>query len=85
MMHYWDECPDLARNPFNVPTRIDCDKEFVTEKVQYADGMKTSNRPDVCQDTMDSVESELNAGGYKSHIMVTADVLNLNFLTSPWV
>ena len=29
--HYVDELPDLMRNPFVNPTRIDCDKEFVSE------------------------------------------------------
>ena len=23
--HYWDEAPDIARNPFQRTTRIDCD------------------------------------------------------------
>lgn len=51
--HYIDEPADISRNPFSRTSRIDCDKFFVTESVRYGDGLKTTSRPDVCQDLYD--------------------------------
>lgn len=82
MRHYWDEYPDLARNPFGNVTRIDCDKLFITAQVQYSDAMKTVNRPDVSQDVMDNVERELLQDGYNTYNMNDGDVISLNCLTS---
>lgn len=67
MSHYWDEQPDITRNPFSNPTRIDCDKEFATFSVQYDDRLKTPTRPDVCDDLMNHVEAELLCDGYDSN------------------
>ena len=38
--HYCDEVPDINRNRFQVPTRIDCDKLFSTSSVRYHDSLK---------------------------------------------
>ena len=62
--HYCDELPDISRNPFQHATRIDCDKLFVTENVQYDSRLRTTTRPDVCQDLFAEVLSELIEDGY---------------------
>ncbi len=81
--HYWDEEADIARNPFQKKTRIDCDKEFVTCHVQYHDRMKAVARPDVCEDVMTHVEEELLCDGYASHTIAENDLLTLNRLLQP--
>lgn len=64
MKHYWDENPDINRNPFLRTTRIDCDKEFVTNHVRYDYLLRIKNRPDVCDDVLKHIESELLADGF---------------------
>ena len=80
--HYWDEKPDIARNPFKNPTRIDCDKEFVTRNVSYSDNLKTTTRPDVCEDVITHIDNELICDGYSSHSIKEDDLLHLNSLVS---
>lgn len=62
--HFVDELPDLNRNPFKRTTRIDCDKLFTTISVKYDDALKTTLRPDVCDDLYDNIGRELYADGY---------------------
>ena len=81
MKHYWDEVPDINRNPFKQTTRIDCDKDFITENIIYDDAMKTTIRPDICVDAMDHIDAELIEDGYASHAMDESEVLSLNSLT----
>lgn len=81
--HYWDEPPDIERNPFQRTTRIDCDKEFVSYSVCYDDRLKTTARPNVCEDVMVHVEAELICDGYISNSIVESDLLSLNKLISP--
>ena len=78
MTHYWDEQPDITRNPFSNPTRIDCDKEFVTSNVTYDDRLKTTLRPDVCDDVIDHVEAELFSDGYQVERINEAELKTLN-------
>ena len=80
--HYWDEAPDITRNPFQRPTRIDCDKEFVTSNVRYDDRLKTTLRPDVSTDVMIHVDAELICDGYISNSIAESDLLSLNNLVS---
>lgn len=82
MRHFVDEKPDLSRNPFKYETRIDCDKDFYTEGIMYADAMRTPRRPDVCIDTMVKVEAELHTDGYISNRIPDADVVRINELAS---
>lgn len=65
LQHYVDEMPDLARNPFAHSTRIDCDKVFVSQSVEYDDKMKTITRPDVCEELFEEILQELSADGYR--------------------
>lgn len=81
--HYWDEKPDITRNPFQKLTRIDCDKEFVTSNVRYDDRLKTTIRTDVSQDVMKHVDTELMCDGYISNSILESDLLSLNNLVSP--
>lgn len=74
--HCVDENADIARNPFQRTTRIDCDKMFCTDSVRYDDRLKTVVRPDVCQELYNMVAKELEADGYKK-IGLDADILSL--------
>lgn len=78
LAHYVDENPDLSRNPFRYPTRIDCDKFFVTASVRYDDGLKTTTRPDVCQDLYDEVRRELAADGCQEIAVKEDELVSLN-------
>lgn len=80
MKHYWDESPDLNRNPFKRKTRIDCDKTFVTSFVTYDDKLKTTTRPDVCEDVMRHIDSELLCDGYITNYINENELLSLNSL-----
>ena len=64
LRHYVDENADITRNPFIKKTKIDCDKLFALNDVVLDDTLKTSRRPDVCDDLFNSVISELTADGY---------------------
>lgn len=80
MVHYYDEQPDISRNPFTRPTRIDCDKLFRTTTVHYNDELKTSNRPDVCEDLFRAVQEELLKDGYSDININEVELKNLNRL-----
>lgn len=80
MKHYWDELPDPKRNPFQHATRIDCDKNFVTYNVEYDTQLRTTNRPDVCEDTMNHIIIELNLDGFTTIQVNESDLLKLNSL-----
>ena len=41
-----------------------CDKLFLTTTVHYDDKLKTSSRPDVCDDLFNSVQIKLLKDGY---------------------
>ena len=76
--HFIDEFPDLSRNPFLRQTRIDCDKLFITSSVQYADCMKTTTRPDICDELFSSVDTELMADGYIPISLNETELVSLN-------
>lgn len=78
MVHYQDEQPDISRNPFNHATRIDCDKLFLTATVHYADQLRTTSRPDVCEELFKAVQVELLKDGYSQIYVNEADLKNLN-------
>lgn len=67
--HYVDEPADINRNPFLRTTRIDCDKTFTTAAVIYNDMLKTTTRPDICQELFNKAVSELTMDGYGSRII----------------
>lgn len=76
--HYVDEAADRLRNPFQRMTRIDCDKTFITTGVQYDDGLKTTVRPDVCQELYDDVIAELEADGYDRIVLNADELIRIN-------
>lgn len=78
--HYIDEPADLTRNPFNHPSRIDCDKSFVTGSVVYDDELKTSSRPDVCDELYGRILDELFSDGYTDNIINEYELVSLNRL-----
>lgn len=78
MKHYWDEFPNINRNPFKHKTRIDCDKEFITYNIEYDDKLKTTIRPNVCLDTMQHIDKELLFDGYISNNINEDDLISLN-------
>lgn len=78
MTHYHDEKPDISRNPFLRATRIDCDKLFLTHTVSYNDRMKTTSRPDVCDDVLQKVERELMTDGFADIHINETELKTLN-------
>lgn len=76
--HYVDEAPGAARNPFQRMTRIDCDKTFTTSSVRYDDGLKTTIRPDVCQELYNEVIAELDADGYDKIALKEEELVRIN-------
>ncbi len=80
--HYVDEAPDAARNPFQRVTRIDCDKTFTTVGVRYDDRLKTTIRPDVCQELYDEVIAELDAEGYVEIGLNADEMVSINAMVT---
>ena len=78
MRHYIDEQPDITRNPFSRTSRIDCDKLFTTSSVCYSDSMKTTSRPDVCDDLYKSVQRELYADGCSTKHINDSELVSIN-------
>lgn len=76
--HYVDEMPDISRNPFQHMTRIDCDKKFTTSSVIYADSLRTTQRPDICDELYEKVTSELNADGYEIIGLNESELVKIN-------
>lgn len=78
MRHYHDEAPNLSRNPFTRTTRIDCDKIFSTYTVVYDDRLKTTSRPDVCDDLFNKVENELVTDGFHNINVNETELKSIN-------
>ena len=81
-IHYVDEPANIGRNPFVKATRIDCDKLFASNSVEFNDSMKTTSRPDICQKLYDEVSKELSADGYTTILLNVDELLLLNSLIS---
>ena len=82
--HFIDEPVDLARNPFTRTTRIDCDKLFATESVNYSEKLIASRRCDVCQELYNKVVSELEKDGWDDvSIGDEQKLIELNPLITP--
>lgn len=78
LKHFVDEVPDQGRNPFLVPTRIDCDKLFLIDSVSYDDRLKTQIRSNVCQDLYQTVIKELGKDGYNSILLNGSQLAAIN-------
>lgn len=78
MKHYVDENAEIARNPFQRTTRIDCDKVFLTTSVEYDDSLKTTTRSDVCEELFNRVLSELDKDGYVVISINESELQSLN-------
>lgn len=81
--HYIDEPADSTRNPFRHTSRIDCDKSFATTSVAYNDALKTTSRPDVCEDLFKDVLRELFCDGYQEHAINESELVAINRLIQP--
>lgn len=80
--HYVDEPADIIRNPFQRTTRIDCDKVFTTSTVVYNDMLKTTTRPDVCQELFDKIVIELVKDGHDTISLNEDELVRINpFIT----
>lgn len=79
-IHYLDEKPDLSRNPFTKPTRIDCDKVFSTFTVKYDQKLKTNLRSDVSDDLFNVVLDELQIDGYQNITLNENELVSINNL-----
>ena len=80
MKHYCDEKPDIARNPFNKTTRIDCDKVFCTSGVEYDDKLLTTSRPDICEELFSAIQKRLT--DYEEIYLKEYELLSLNMFIS---
>lgn len=78
--HYHDEDADITRNPFVHKTRIDCDKVFSTQNILYNDILKTTNRPDICDDAYNKIEIELLADSYDNESINENELKAINTL-----
>ena len=78
--HYHDEEPDINRNPFVCITRIDCDKLFSTENAVYNDKLKTTIRPDICEDLFLKIEKELLSDGFLNIDVNETELKSINCL-----
>lgn len=78
LKHYVDEEADILRNPFQRTTRIDCDKVFTTKSVQYDSRLKTTVRPDICQELYDQVMEEVVADRYVVIEMNEEELTSIN-------
>lgn len=78
--HYCDEQPDINRNPFQRPTRIDCDKAFYTRNLRYDLALRTIQQTDICEDLFKNVESELIQDGYQNIHINEKMLMKLNSL-----
>ena len=83
--HYIDEPADPARNPFSRTSRIDCDKFFETTSVEYDEKLKTTSRPDVCDELYDCVKRELVMDGYMTIWVNKNKLISLNALITKLV
>lgn len=76
---YIDEQPDISRNPFQRATRIDCEKLFVSDSLEYDDTLKTTSRCNISDELYSKILEKLQTG---KHITVQMDNLKLNDLNS---
>jgi hypothetical protein len=74
---YVKEQPDIARNPFNKLTLIDCDKLFTTD-VRLPLSLLTTNRRDICAQLHADIRTELNRDGYTTYALPTDELQLLN-------
>lgn len=82
MINYHDEVPDINRNPFSKPTRIDCDKLFNTYTVNYGSAMVTTTRRDVSDDLYKELVGKLSFGTFSEIDLDEDDLVSLNPLIS---
>jgi hypothetical protein len=74
---------DIARNPFDKKTTIDCDKSFCVKNVVVDKGLVTINRNDVCEELFDEILYISDHEQFKkNHIDITSFV-SLNFKVKP--
>ncbi|WP_353289498.1 hypothetical protein [Ureaplasma ceti] len=80
--NYLDEQPNIQRNPFINPTRIDCDKLFFTKSAQYDDKLKTNKRNDVCDDLFNQIQRKLSTTSITYIHINEAELASINPLIS---
>ncbi len=76
--HFVDELPNIRRNPFVKPTRIDCDKQFASRNVYYDDRLKTALRPNVCSELFATIMQKLAESDCTVIAINERDFLRLN-------
>lgn len=76
--HFIDEEPDIERNPFRRTTRLDCDKLFSTDTVDYSPSMKTPSRNDVCDDLFRQILEQYAGGEYTLYPLNEPELISLN-------
>lgn len=78
MTHFHDEQPDISRNPFSKPTRIDCDKIFASSTSNYSQQMRTTIRPDVSTDLFNLLQAKINQNTIQTIDMDENQLKSLN-------
>jgi len=76
--HFIDELPNATRNPFLHATRIDCDKLFKTENLQFDVALRTTVRTDICVGLMQEIESKLKVSSVLEYMLGKTELLRLN-------
>lgn len=79
LKHYCIEKADINRNPFVHTTLIDCDKVFQLIEITLNASLKTTRRPDVCDELFGKITQELSEDGFENIKLDKDNVLSLNY------
>jgi hypothetical protein len=72
------EDADIKRNPFKWKTTIDCDKAWCISNVIIDKNMRTTRRPDVCQELFIDIMSKIKYDGFMQKNLDVKALLSLN-------
>ena len=80
VVSYIDEDADSTRNPFKQKSRIDCDKILITTGVDYDSALRTSTRPDICDDLANQIDEKMTNNPPNRHYLNEDELVSLNRL-----
>lgn len=78
IISYQDEESDITRNPFNVKTRIDCDKIFITQNVSYDSSLLTKTRRDISDELYNILDKKIKSLKPREIYLCESDLVSLN-------
>lgn len=79
LKHYCIEKSDINRNPFVHTTLIDCDKAFQLSDIALDASLRTTRRPDVCDELFGEIVQELLEDGFENIELDKDKLLSLNY------